>query len=296
MGEMLPPQLDDMMQPEGVHHAPRDVASQSEAGVRGRASGDHVHRGVNAFLVGDTTLRGLVEILVANGILVTADEESGELTIAIDPAATPAIAGVTVGTAESNFEIESDGSVKLNGNATEWEDLFFPIAYAKVPAVNAPNWESFAGNLNEYTFAVNDLIEFGAQEITHAFKEGSTATLHVHWATNGLEGSDTAVRWEIEYTIVNGEVPSGIGGAFPTPTVVAAEQVIPANTPDLSHMTLQVADIAAADLAIGAAVKMRVRRIAKTGAEANPAADPFGLMVGIHIEMDTLGSRQEFTK
>ena len=76
---------------------------------------------------------------------------------------------------------------------------------------------------------------------------------------------------------------------------MSAETTIPANTPDRTNMYTSVVTVVAAALNIGAIVKMRVRRIAATGGAA-PAVDPFGLMAGVHIECDTVGSRTVATK
>jgi hypothetical protein len=191
---------------------------------------------------------------------------------------------------------EADGTLEFNGAAVVWNDVQTGFAAARVPAANAPTWASFQGNLNAYTFGLNDYIEFDALELVHDYMEGSDFELHLHWVTNGLDGTDAAVNWEIEYTIADMGNPTttGAGDVFPAATVVAMEQTIPANTPDLTHMYLDLADITAGTFGVGALIKFRVRRIAAAGDD--PSANPFGLMVGVHYQIDTVGSRTEYTK
>ena len=192
-------------------------------------------------------------------------------------------------------EIEADGTLHFVGNATVWEDLWLGFESSKIPGANFPTWAAFMGNTNAYRFAVNDYLEPDATEIQHGYLEGSNIEIHVHWVTNGLELVDKYVRWEVEYTLANTNPATGIGDAFPATTVVSAETTIPANTPDRTNMYTSVVTVVAAALNIGAIVKMRVRRIAATGGAA-PAVDPFGLMAGVHIECDTVGSRTITTK
>lgn len=196
---------------------------------------------------------------------------------------------VRFGRGANYSETEEDGTWEFHGTATVWDDIITPFDFAKVPASNAPTWASFQGNLNAYTFADGDFLEI-TTELLHGYKEGSDIELHVHWATNGLEGTDKAVEWEVEYTIANPDlITPFVGDAFPGTTVVSAETIIPANTPDLSNMYTSVAIIDGTNFKMGAILKARVRRI--TAAGTAPVANPFGLNLGLHYEEDTVGSR-----
>ncbi len=97
------------------------------------------------------------------------------------------------------------------------------------------------------------------------------------------------MKWEIEYTIANTNLSGGVGDTFPATTTVSVETGIPASTDDLASMHTIVATVTGTNFNVGATLKMRVRRI--TAAGAAPVADPFGLMVGVHIEKDMMGSR-----
>ena len=176
--------------------------------------------------------------------------------------------------------------------AVVWNDLPAPFNTTRVPAANAPSWDSFVGNLNAFTFGINDLLEV-ITEFLHGYKEGSDFDLHVHWVTNGLDGTDRAVNWEIEYTLANMGIPS-VGDAFPATVVVSAETTIPANTPDLTHMFTDIGVIAGAGCKVGLYLLARVRRIAAAGTD--PSNDPFGLALGVHYQLDTRGSRNEEVK
>ena len=186
-------------------------------------------------------------------------------------------------------QFEADGTMKMNGSATVYNDLQFAISSGRTGVANAPSWTTLIGNLSEYSFAVNDYIDLGSQELPHLYKEGSDLEIHIHWATNGLNVDNRAVKWEVEYSIQNDSYTNSIGVAFTTPVIVSAETVIPANTLDRSGCYTNVGVITGTGLKMGAQIKMRLRRIASAGTA--PTGNPFALQVGIHYEGDTMGSR-----
>lgn len=197
-----------------------------------------------------------------------------------------------VAASDLHIDCGTDKTVVLD--ETVWDDLPpVPLITSKVGA-NSPTPTTFVGNIQQYTFdATNDEV-FGATEITHQYKEGTDIEVHVHWATNGLEVGSAAVKWELEYTTADGDGSAPFAYAFAGSTVISAETTIPANTPDRSHIITTLGTITGVAAKIGAYICWRFRRIASTGTA--PAADPFGLAIGFHVEQDTLGSRQTYVK
>jgi hypothetical protein len=171
---------------------------------------------------------------------------------------------------------------------TVYDDLPpVPLLSAKSAAVQ-PTLATFKGNISQYTFdTVNDEVS-GASEVTHKYKEGTNIQAHIHWATNGVDTTDRYVKWELEYTIANGFE------YFSNSVVISDEHLIPANTPDRTHIISSIGVIPGADVLIGAYICWRLRRIPSAG--ASPTNNPFGLAVGFHVEMDTIGSRQLYVK
>ena len=171
-----------------------------------------------------------------------------------------------------------------------WNDINMSLVTAKVPAANFPTWTAFLANLNSYTFAVGDYADIATAEILHDYKEGTDLGLHIHIVTNGLEVGATKAQYTIYYSW------GDMNEAMSAQASLTAELTIPANTPDKTHLFLDMGDIAGATYKIGSLLKMRVTRIAKSAGGANPAADPFVEQVGIHYQIDTIGSRQELVK
>lgn len=183
--------------------------------------------------------------------------------------------------------VERDGTVRFAGTATVWNDIFAALD-PKSTGVGKPTLRAFSGNISQYTMAVNDLTEVAAAEFLHDWKEGSDIELHVHWASRGVDGTDRAVKWEIDYTWAN---PLGVTGttAFPAAATASAETVIPANTPDKTHIRTSVITFTPAGGKINGNILLSLKRIASAGTA--PTNDPWVLMVGIHYERDTVGSR-----
>lgn len=187
---------------------------------------------------------------------------------------------------------ESDGTLVHAGDSTTFDDLPpVPITAARLGAT-APTLATFVGNIQQYTFDNTNDYVIGATEITHKYKEGTDLDIHVHWATNGTDGTDRTVKWQVEYQVAN--IDTSFTYAYSGSTTVSGEVTIPASTADRSTHILDAGTIDGTNLKIGAYIVWRFERIASSGTE--PTADPFALAVGFHMNQDTTGSRQEYTK
>jgi hypothetical protein len=178
--------------------------------------------------------------------------------------------------------------------AKVYNDLAIGLSGAKVPAANAPTWATFNTDFNEYTFAVNDFFDLEATEFLHDWKEGTEVELHVHWVSNGQEVAAHGVKWQIKYCWANA-LDAGGTTAFTATATLSAETQIPAATPTLTHFYTSVGAFTPTGGKIGAYLKVKITRIASVTNTA-PAANPFGLAVGVHYLCDTIGSRTRSTK
>lgn len=184
-------------------------------------------------------------------------------------------------------EFESDGTVKLVGDASVYDDIFVGLASAKLPQVNVPTWTAFTTNTNAYTFAIDDYIDLPTIEVKHDYKEGTDLEVHLHIATNGVDTTNRYVKFIVYYTYA---IPFSANVQFVTEQNISNELLIPANTLDKTSLYLQLGTIAGTTLKIGTQLKIRLKRITSVGAA--PTANPFVGMLGIHYQKDTMGSRQ----
>ena len=90
----------------------------------------------------------------------------------------------------------------------------------------------------------------------------------------------------------------GIGDVFPdgSGSLLTHELVVPDTTPDLSNIFITIGVDSQASFVMGATIKGRIRRIAKSAGGNELTGDIFVTQVGIHYEVDTVGSRQITTK
>jgi len=186
------------------------------------------------------------------------------------------------------------GLLQYNDTTEQWEtdsypwvDIDFPILIRTVGA-NIPTLTAINGNLTMPQWQVNDFNVCESQEMVHLWKEGSTVYWHLHMTTNGLDATARYVRFEVEYGYAD---TNGVW-VFPA-TLTTADLLIPANTPSKTQMIMNLGSFTPA-IKIGAHVVARLRRIASVGAA--PTANPWIPMLQLHVQIDTMGSRNIGTK
>lgn len=194
-----------------------------------------------------------------------------------------------VAASDLRIQCGTDKTVVLD--ETVWDDFPpNPIIAAKLGS-SAPTLATFVTDIEQYTFdATNDYV-IGSTEIPHTWKEGTAIIPHIHWATNGTDGTDRGVKWQLKYTV------GDFGEAFSSQQTITVDATIPASTADRTHYVSNfTTNIDGANLKIGAYICWRLNRIATAHANGAPTADPFGLAIGFHGEMDTMGSRGTTSK
>ena len=194
------------------------------------------------------------------------------------------------GDAANYTEFESDGTLKFNGSAIVTNDLQFPISNARVPAANAPTWETFTPNTNEYGFGVNDFIDSQAEELPHWWKEGTVGHVHLHVVTKAANstGSNRFAKFQVWVAYCDtDEVWQEVD--------FVVELTIPNGTAALQLFYLDMGNLTLTNYLMEGEIRTRPKRIAATGG-TEYGGNIFLTQVGIHLEQDTIGSRQENDK
>jgi hypothetical protein len=177
----------------------------------------------------------------------------------------------------------------LTLSAPVWKDIDFPIII-RTTGAGIPTLATLNGNITMPQWAVNDYNICESQELIHEWKEGSTVYWHIHLTTNGLDSTNRYVRFELEYGYNNGH---NTAWTFPA-AVDTGDLPIPANTTSKTMLILSLANFTPSSAKIGGHVVARLKRIASSGTA--PSNNPWIPMLQLHIECDSLGSRQITTK
>jgi len=171
---------------------------------------------------------------------------------------------------------------KWEFGALPWTDIDFSIVVRTI-AANVPTLAAINGNITMPQWAVNDFVVCESQEFVHAWKEGSEVFWHLHLTTNGVDGTNRFVRFELEYGYCD------VMGQWVFPAVITTpDLLIPANTPTKTMMIMSLGSFTP-PVKIGGHSVARLRRIASVGAA--PTNNPWIPMLQQHIQLDTIGSR-----
>jgi hypothetical protein len=196
---------------------------------------------------------------------------------------------LTIGDQTNFLQVESDGTIALNGNATGWVDIQFSHGLPKATGAGNPALATYLGNLRGYEYAVNDVHDFDPQEYPHFAKVGATISWHLHWLSRTNVAANRGVKWELERSYC---APDGVETIIGTNVV---EITVPANTPANTHFFTTIVNDTIADIGPAWMLSARIKRIAAAGTA--PATNPMVKALHIHVEVDTpAGSRQISTK
>lgn len=198
--------------------------------------------------------------------------------------------------AASDLRITTGANKTLELQNNVYEDIQFPISSGKVPAVNFPTWETFTTNTSAYAFSVNDLIDLQADELIHKWAEGTQGDLHLHFAIKTAQstGANRYAKFTIWLAISDATVGSG-REVWTELSPFTAEYTIPTGSSALQGFYLDMGDATLTNYKIGSQIKARIKRIAATGG-TEYADDVYITQVGLHIQLNTIGSRQETIK
>jgi len=195
---------------------------------------------------------------------------------------TPTASQLEIGDATNYSEFEADGTLKMNGAATVFNDINLS-ANALGTGASSPSKAAIASTtIRTYAFngtATADELH-GSFEIPHSYKEGSNLSFHVHWMPTTAGAGD--VKWQLEYFWINE------GGTASTSDTVSITTT--AGGTAWVEKISTFADISGASKTSQGRFAFRIFR------DPSDVADTYGdsaalLDVGVHFEEDTIGSR-----
>lgn len=194
---------------------------------------------------------------------------------------------------------ESDGTVLFRGDATVFDDVY-PSSVTVAVGAAAPSFSAYGGsNLKAYEFtgaATNKELHIGYQ-IYHSYKEGSNISPHLHLfiANDGVGGT---VIFDCEYEWNN----TGDTGAVATTTLtgtltLAANATVYKNQIFSFNGTGSPGGTATPITGTGKTISsVFMTRLVRRQDLDTFAGSVWLMSADIHIEKDTVGSRQVLVK
>lgn len=197
-----------------------------------------------------------------------------------------------LGGADAYLEILADGTLRLVGAATVWDDITPGIAAAKTsgPGVTL--------NLDEMTLdfvTTANLSDFAVipVQLLHKVKAGSAIYPHVHW----WQAQANTPNWLLQYRWQrNGGTKTTAWTNYKCNT-----NAFTYTSGTLNQLSYGAAIPAPADYGISDIVQLRLLRDSANTSGLFTGADPYTATVSAtsfdpHVEIDSIGSASEYTK
>lgn len=191
----------------------------------------------------------------------------------------------------NDVEIESDGTIRLNNNATVFDDLRTPLSALRItgPGGTTPPDEVLYKGSVVLAFGgagTDDEKAFFIVQIPHTYKEGSDVTPHIHWTPEDNGAGN--VRWVLTHSWAN------TGAAFPAETTDT--QVFACDTVTDKHQLDDFTVISGAGKTISSMILCSIQREDSDGSDTYDNKDAYLLEIDFHFELNTMGSRQILAK
>lgn len=194
---------------------------------------------------------------------------------------------VTDAVAASDFIVDCGTAKTLELAEAVWKDENLDSGRVQLPASSAPSIDTFTDEAGADTdiaclaFSDGDKIG-GTFEIQHDYKNGSDFTFHIHFQCDAAPSGTDYVAWEIDYTVVRD------GATMDAVTNISTGDI----TVDTQYEQLRGNWTAVTGTAfqIGDQISFKLARVTATGDAY--AGDCKLKTVGIHYQVDTIGSRQ----
>lgn len=195
------------------------------------------------------------------------------------------IGDARLGDGTNYSEFEADGTLHMIGNATVFNDLVVNLSNVKAPAANPPTYTAYKGSEVPAFSAADPNVLYFSVQMPHWWKEGTDLKFHIHVAYPNANAGNSV--WQLTYSWAN------IDAVLPAPTTVSA--TVAASGVTDKHVIHDIATISGAGQTISSVLLCSISRLGNNASDTY-ASVIYGLNADFHIEMDTLGSRQEIVK
>jgi len=199
--------------------------------------------------------------------------------------------------AASDLNIDCGANKTIELQTPVWKDINLGAAMLSLPVATQPDEvqivDELGANTGIYTwgFAINELVS-GVFEMQHDYWEGTDVTFHVHWGGNDAPTGTDYVRWELSYTIVRDDNTINAVTALEVETAYDTQYEWLRSS--FAAIDGSTGGVDGGNIHIGDQFFFKLKRIAAVGDAY--AGDALVATLGLHYQVDTMGSRQIGTK
>ena len=200
--------------------------------------------------------------------------------------------------ADDHSTVLSDEGIELLD--TVWDDLRVNAYSTKLGGSKDPDFakilDNGSGSQGVFAYLFDDSTEeevYFAVQIPHCYKFGTDLKPHVHWTPVANGGAGEKVSWGLEYSIQE------IGATFPNTMIIYGDTSVPDETlvADRHYLTeLTTIDGSAIDSVSAMLICRLFRDAGGTGGTDSYGDDVALLEFDLHFEIDSMGSKDEYTK
>lgn len=204
----------------------------------------------------------------------------------------PGAPSAHVGDVSANFSVGADGTLRLLGSATAFDDLLTSANATRTGVVAPTTGVGFRGNNNFYhqTFVHTQADEWQFDvQMPHRAKEGSDLFPHVHFSPNTTSVGNQAVQYKLEFYAAN------VNAQFPaSPSTYTMTKTWSGDKIWYHLIAGGAAALTIPDWTLSCILKCRLYR---DNTVANNFAAPVSTVYfDIHTEVDGFGSADEYAK
>lgn len=195
---------------------------------------------------------------------------------------------------DTNYtEFEEDGTMKMHGDATTWDDLRFEAS--RQGRSGSPTLTNYRGG-QVLTLAnnVNQGIYFNAQT-THGRQLQSAMTAHYHYTlpVAGAGAGPENLKFDLTYSWAQGN--AGANSVWPAATTISSTIDVQNMGAD-QHLLAPIGDLVNPVNGENVSDMLICSLTRDTSVANNYSSSVYLLEVDFHFIQDTLGSRETFTK
>lgn len=251
--------------------------------------------GSSVLYINDSGLVGVNNTNPLGKLHISTSVDDEVLVVQADDAQTSNILEVKDSSSSNMFYIEANGNVRFGSSATYFDDVMVP-GFSVRGGAAAPDVGLFGGTsagdgaiyttLFDGTSTREDV--FFTLQLPHTYKHGSNISPHIHWTPTTTDASESgSVRWYITCMWTN------INGTYST--IYQSNVVSQAGQTGWVHKLSEFNDLVGTDKTLSSIASCSLYRN-PTDPSDTYEHDVALLGIDFHVEMDSLGSDEEYTK